>query len=206
MVLLCVPEKPSKATVFLINDNHGAFQRAFPFAGSGSNRSAGCEAVMEASTATIFASADTGRIVGTRALRGSEPTKWVAVAVDCSHPQPTCPNISQAVVTMYHPNSETEPDSCRFSSQGALGPLLQLRELMSEVSQMPWPDPLQVVGVVNPQPRNPKPSALDATHLVASARLEQLASCVVTWGLSTPDLPSHGHQQKTRGCIIDIHM
>ena len=141
------PEKPSKATVFLINDNHGAFQRAFPFAGSGSNRSAGCEAVMEASTATIFASTDTGRVVGSRSLRGSEPTKWVAVAVDCSHPRPTCPNISEAVITMYHPNSESEPDSCRFSSQGALEPLLQLRELMSEVSEMKWPDPLQVVGV-----------------------------------------------------------
>ena len=140
------PQKPSTATVFLLNDNDGAFQRAFPFAGAG-NRSAGCEAVMEAATATIFASADTGRITGTRALRGTQPTKWYAVAVDCSHPEPTCPNITEAVITTFHPDSDAEPESCRFSEQGALGSLLQMRDLLSEVASMPWPNPLDVIGV-----------------------------------------------------------
>ena len=140
------PQKPSSATVFLIDGSDGSFQRAFPYAGS-KNESAGCETVMRASTATIFPAADSGHAVGSRALRGSKPTKWYLVAVDCSKPRPACPNISQAVITTYHPNTEAEPDSCTFGGSSALNALMSLQNLMSEVSQMEMPDPLHVVGV-----------------------------------------------------------
>ena len=139
------PQKPDKATVFLLNSADGAFQRAFPYAGS--NMSAGCEAVMEAATETIFAETDTGLVIGSRALRGTKPTRWSAVAVDCTHPQPRCPNITEAVITLYHPNTDSEPDSCRFSEQGALGSLLAMKSLLSETWTLKWPNPLDVIGV-----------------------------------------------------------
>jgi hypothetical protein len=140
------PEKPSSATVFLIDGSDGSFQRAFPYAGL-RNESAGCETVMRASTATIFASSDTGHVIGSRALRGSKATKWYVVAVDCSRPRPACPNISEAVITTFHPNTEAEPDSCTFGGSSALSALISLQDLMSQVSEMPMPDPLNVVGV-----------------------------------------------------------
>ena len=56
------PQKPDSATVFLINSANNGLLRAFPFAGA--NVSAGCEKVMEVSTATMFAAADTGFVVG----------------------------------------------------------------------------------------------------------------------------------------------
>ena len=51
---------------------------------------------------------------------------------------------------MYHPSAGSEPNSCGFNEQGVLGPLLELRQLMLEVSSLDWPNPLDVVGVVRP--------------------------------------------------------
>ena len=107
------PQKPSSATVFLISDNDGGFQRAF--FGTRGNQTSVCESIMAAATATMFPNQDTGIVTNARALRGSKPTKWYAVAVDCSRPQIACPNISQADITLYHPNTESEPDTDRKS-------------------------------------------------------------------------------------------
>lgn len=139
-------QTPSSPTVFLISEEDGGFQSVFR-SFRNSNSSAGCESVMQASTATIFGSAGTGVVADSRALRGSKPTTWYAVAVDCSKPQPTCPNISEAVLTLYHPNSNAEPDTCRIKDQGPLGPLLSLRDLMLQMYDMPWPNALDVIGV-----------------------------------------------------------
>ncbi|EKX32869.1 hypothetical protein GUITHDRAFT_120936 [Guillardia theta CCMP2712] len=126
------PQIPSHATVFLLSDENDAFQRLFLWGGRG-NVSAGCEHLMEASKATVFADATSGHVNGARSLTGSRYHQWYAIAVDCSRPRPSCPNITMM---------------CRNLAMGSAGIAAILKETFHKtLEHLGVSNPLHVVGL-----------------------------------------------------------
>ncbi len=74
---------------------------------------------------------------------------WHLVAVDCAKRE--CPEVQQANVTFFHPNSNGKDDACRDASVG-LGPHSNPPPLRREAVQA-WPATFPPVRPVRPAAR-----------------------------------------------------